>query len=290
MFAELMDGDGWEFRYYPDQGLHNLASMARDLRECDLVYQIGGRVTMGKFLRAVKLMKKQKLIMHWAGSDVFGQRAILERGKANSWLMGNVHHWAVSQWLAQEVGQLGLRCEWVPLPPGNVPDEPSPLPNEFSVLVYMPDIRRSDLYGLDLILQVARYLPHIPFDLVGLLYGRIDDASPNLRIHGRIPDLAQFYKRASVVWRPTRHDGLSFMVLEGLGYGRHVLWSYAFPGCIQVTDATAARNTIADLYAMHKDGRLGINREGVQVIAERGFLPKQVKQKTLARLERVLNQ
>jgi len=290
MFAELMDGDGWEFRYYPDQGLHNLASMARDLRECDLVYQIGGRVTMGKFLHAAKLMKKQKLIMHWAGSDVFGQREILERRKANPWLMSNVHHWAVSQWLAQEVGQLGLACEWVPLPPGNVPDEPSPLPNEFSVLVYMPDTRRSDLYGLDRILQVARQLPHVRFELVGLLYGRIQDAPPNLRIHGRIPDLAQFYKRASVVWRPTRHDGLSFMVLEGLGYGRHVLWSYAFPGCLQVTDATAARDTIARLYAKHKDGRLDINREGVQVIAERGFLPKQVRQKTLARLERVLNQ
>src|SRR6266403_1239163 len=43
-----------------------------------------------------------------------------------------------------------------------------------------------------------------------------------------------FYKRASVVWRPVRHDGLSFMVLEALGHGRHVLWTYEFPGCVKV--------------------------------------------------------
>jgi glycosyltransferase involved in cell wall biosynthesis len=290
MFAELMDGDGWEFRYYPDHGIHNLASMARDLRECDLVYQIGGRLTLGKFLHAAKLLKKQKLIMHWAGSDVMGQRQKLRRGNANPWVMRNVHHWAVSQWLAEEVGELGLPCEWVPLPPGNVPDQPSPLPTNFSVLVYMPDTRRSELYGLDRILQVARQLPHISFELVGLLQGRIDNPPANLRIHGRIPDLSQFYKRASVVWRPTRHDGLSFMVLEGLGYGRHVLWTYAFPGCVQVTDVADAGDAIARLYQRHKEGGLGINQEGVQVIAERGFLPQHLKRSTLARLERILDQ
>ena len=290
MFAELMDGNGWDFRYYPDHGIHNLASMARDLHECDLVYQIGGRVTLGKFLHAAKFLKKKKLIMHWAGSDVMGQRRELERGAANPWVMRNVHHWAVSEWLADEVGELGLPCEWVPLPPGNVPERPSPLPKDFSVLVYMPDARRSELYGLDRILQVARQLPEIPFELVGLYHGRIDDPPGNLRIHGRIPDLAQFYKRASVVWRPTRHDGLSFMVLEGLGYGRHVLWSYAFPGCVQVTDVADARDAIARLHAKHKEGRLGINQEGVQVIAERGFLPHRLKQNTLARLEKILSQ
>ena len=290
MFAELMDGDGWDFRYYPDHGFHNLASMARDLRDCDLVYQIGGRVTLGKFLHAAKFLKKQKLIMHWAGSDVLGQRQKLERGDANPWVMRNVHHWAVSQWLADEVGELGLPCEWVPLPPGNVPERPSPLPKSFSVLVYMPDTRRSELYGLDRILQVARQLPDIPFELVGLLHGTIDDPPANLRIHGRIPDLTEFYKRASVIWRPTRHDGLSFMVLEGLGHGRHVLWSYAFPGCLQVTDAADARDAIRRLSAKHVEGRLGINQEGVQVIAERGFLPQHLKRSTLARLERVLNQ
>src|ERR1700676_1242247 len=32
MFAEMMNGDGWEFRFYPDSGLRNLAAMALELR------------------------------------------------------------------------------------------------------------------------------------------------------------------------------------------------------------------------------------------------------------------
>ena len=31
MFAELMNGDDWLFRYYPDSGFQNLAAMAKEL-------------------------------------------------------------------------------------------------------------------------------------------------------------------------------------------------------------------------------------------------------------------
>jgi hypothetical protein len=74
VFAQLMDGDGWRFRYYPDAGLRNLSQMARELRACDLAYQIGGRVTAGKFLLAAKLMRKRKIVMHWTGSDVLDEQ------------------------------------------------------------------------------------------------------------------------------------------------------------------------------------------------------------------------
>ena len=190
--------------------------------------------------------------------------------------------------MVREVQLLRLSCELVPLPSSRVPDMPSPLPREFSVLVYMPDTRRSELYGLDRILQVARELPHIPFELVGLLHGPFPDPPPNLRIHGRIPDLAEFYRKASVVWRPVRHDGLSFMVLEALGYGRHVLWSYGFPGCTQVNTASEAREEIARLHSLHQQGNLGINCRGVQAIVNGGYLPQRLKADILARLGRFL--
>src|SRR5580692_13065871 len=43
VFAQLMDGDGWRFRYYPDAGIRNLSQIARELRACDVAYQIGDR-------------------------------------------------------------------------------------------------------------------------------------------------------------------------------------------------------------------------------------------------------
>lgn len=288
MFANLMNGGSWQFRYYPDTGIGNLAAMARNLRACDLAYQIGGRVTIGKFLRAAKFLEKNKIVMHWVGSDTVDERRDAAEGKAAPWILQNVHHWAESDWMAREVESLGLSCELIPLPSSRVPDCPSPLPKEFSVLIYMPAISRGGLYGLDRMLQVARALPHIPFELVGLLEGPIPDPPPNLRVYGRIQNLAPFYERASVVWRPVRHDGLSFMVLEALGYGRHVLWSYPFPGCLQVACSCEAQYEIARLYAQHQQRRLDINRSGVRAVAEGGYLPQHLKTKILARLEQIL--
>lgn len=288
MFAELMNGDGWEFRYYADSGINNLASMARHLYRCDIAYQIGGRVTLGRFLRIAKAMGKRKIIMHWVGSDTLDERRSVAEGKSSSWVLGTVHHWADSVWLAREVKGLGVPCELVPLPSALVPEHPSSLPAKFSVLVYIPDTDYAQLYGLDRILEVARDLPHVQFELVGLRNGEVLDPPPNLRIHGRIPNLATFYQRSCVLWRPVRHDGLSFMVLEALGHGRHVLWSYEFPGCLRVTDIAEARKEISRLHALHQEKRLDINAAGVRAIADGGYLPKVLRTRIRTRLNEIL--
>jgi hypothetical protein len=173
VFAQLMDGDGWRFRYYPDAGIRNLSQIARELRACDVAYQIGGRVTAGKFLLAAKLMRKRKIVMHWTGSDVLDEQLKGFPSAADPWILENVEHWAVSEWLVREAATLGVTCRLVPLPSPSVPERPSTLPSRFSVLVYMPAVTRGALYGLDRILEVARELPHIPFELVGLLEGTI---------------------------------------------------------------------------------------------------------------------
>lgn len=289
MFAELMDGGGWEVRYFPDSGLHNMAAMAWALSTCDLAYQIGGRITIGKFLRAARLMGKEKIVVHWIGSDVLDGEKQLLKGGPEPWVTEKLHHWAQSDWMLREVRALGVPCDLVPLPSTRVPNWPSPLPDQFSVLVYVPAVSRSSLYGLDRILEAARTLPAVSFELVGLVEGKVPDPPSNLRIHGRIPDLENFYRRASVVWRPSRHDGLSFMVLEALGHGRHVLWTYPFPGCRQVTSTSDACEEIKRLHSLHEQGRLEMNRMGVDVIATRGYSPQQIKADIRTRLERILD-
>lgn len=288
IFADFMSGDGWEFRYYPDSGLGNLTSILRELASCDLIYQLGGRITQGKFLRAARGLHKKRIVMHWMGSDVLDDREAALAGCADPWVIQQVHHWAESDWMVREVTGLGASCELVPFPSALVPESPSPLPEKFKVLVYMPTVERADLYGLDRILEVARDLPEIPFDLVGLLDGPIPDAPPNLRIHGRIVNLRDFYRQSSVVWRPVRHDGVSWMVLESLGHGRHVLWTYPFPGCTRVTGPCDARAEILRLYQLHKRGALGINDEGVRFIANGGYHPRISKANILGRLEQIL--
>jgi glycosyltransferase involved in cell wall biosynthesis len=288
MFADLMNGNGWEFRYYPDAGIRNLATMVRDLANCDLVYQIGGRRRSGKFLHVAKLLNKKKIVMHWTGSDTLDEQKQPVSATAEPWVLQNVRHWAVSDWMVREVEALGVPCELVPIPSSFVPEQPCPLPAKFSVLVYVPAVSRSDLYGLDRILEVARELADVSFELVGLVDGSIADPPANLRIHGRIPDLGEFYRRASVVWRPTRHDGMSSMVLEALGYGRHVLWSYPFPGSVRVSSAAEARDEIARLHALHREQKLQVNFAGTRAITEGGYQPHHLKQAILQRLGMIL--
>ncbi|HET8924040.1 MAG TPA: glycosyltransferase [Candidatus Acidoferrum sp.] len=287
MFADFMKGDGWDVHYYPDGGIGNFAAMAGRLAACDLVYQIGGRLRSGKFLQAAKLLKKEKIVMHWAGSDALDEQKNMGRKTVEPWILHNVRHWAVSEWMVREVQALGVSCELVTIPSSYVPEGPSPLPSEFSVLVYMPNVGRGSLYGLDQILRVAQELPHVPFELVGLLEGRIQNPPSNLRIHGRIPNLQEFYKRAAVLWRPTRHDGMPSMVFEALGHGRHVLWTYPFPGCVQVACAAEAQAAISQLHALHQEGRLEVNSTGARVIAD-GYLPGTVKDQVLRRFAAIL--
>jgi hypothetical protein len=103
-----------------------------------------------------------------------------------------------------------------------------------------------------------------------------------------LPNLTEVFRSTTVLWRPARHDGLSFMVLEALGHGRHVLWSYPFPGCTLVKTAPEARNEIVRLHALHQQGQLDINRAGVQGLAQHGYRPAQLKNSIRARLEAIL--
>ena len=162
------------------------------------------------------------------------------------------------------------------------------MPREFCVLVYVPSIERSELYGLDMILEVARQMPQVRFELVGLRDGPLPNPPPNIRFHRRIPDLAEFYQQASVVWRANRHDGLSWTVLEALGHGRHVLWTYPFPGCIQATSASEAAAHILRFQQLHEAGSLGINSEGACFIAASEYKPKRFKSKIRSHLEKIL--
>jgi hypothetical protein len=287
MFADVMNGDGWQFRFYPDRGLVNFAALAWELNRCHIAYQIGGRVTVGKFLWAAKLLNKRRIVMHWAGSDTLDERGFVELGKSDPWVKQEIHHWAESDWMVKEVKELGLPCERVTLPSAAIPDRASVLPAIFSVLVHVPSVHLGYLYGLDRILKLARNLPQVRFELVGLKVGRILDAPRNLRIHGRVGDLTDFYQSASVVWRPVRHDGLSFMVREALGHGRHVLYSYPFPGCLHVKGVEDAQMEITRLRALHESGQLTINECGQRVVSE-NYAKHFLKQQILGRLESLL--
>src|SRR5208282_5591474 len=113
------------------------------------------------------------------------------------------------------------------------------------------------------------------------------NAPPNLKVHGWVR-MAPFLERATVIWRPVRHDGgISFVVLEALAHGRHVLYSHPFAACTQVNGPAAARAEIEKLLGLHKTGQLKRNDLGVEVVA-RSYTSEKVRSDLLKRWEEII--
>jgi len=278
--------DGWEIRHHSVQRLRSFAPLLRDLRAADLVFLWGSRISFGKFLRIARFFDKENVVMFWAGSDVLGAQMQFSQGICEPWIAERTH-WAGAPWLRDEIRAIGLKCEFVPITWVPTVERPHPLPERFSVLVYLPDAAHAPLYGLDRILHVARSLSHIPFELVGLTNGQIPNPPPNLKIQGRLVDMAEVYRRSSVYWRPVAHDGLSFMSLEAMSHGRHVIWSYSFPHCRQSGNVEADRAEISRLYDQHERRQLQLNEPAIAMTAERYSL-KAIRNDYLRRWEAII--
>lgn len=266
-FPSMLKTEGWDIRSYDLRRFSNQLAMARYLQRCDLAFSWTGRITMGKFLSASRLLGKRKVVLFWCGSDVlYAQREHQERKAVEPWISEQIH-WAGAPWLVEEVRAMGLSCKYVPITWVNPVASLTPLPQEFSVLCYTPTTERLELYGIDQVLEVARALPGVTFNIVGLLPGEKLDAPENVRLHGWIGDMTGFYQNATVVWRPTRHDGMSFMALEALAQGRHVIWSYPAPGVIQSRSAGTARVELERLMELHARRNLELNYAGAEFVA-----------------------
>lgn len=263
-----------------------LIDLASDLARCDLAYTWGGRITMGKFLWAARLLGTKKIIMLWSGSDVLYAQREFANGTIAPWIRQAVH-WAVSPWIAEEVREMGLPCEHVQASFVNLPLEPKPLPKKFSVLLFVNDVSKADLYGWDRMLAVAEQLRHVQFHLCGLQPGQFLRVPPNIKIHHWIKDLTPLLEVTTVVYRPVRHDGLSFTVLEALSHGRYVLYSYPLTGCVQVSSTWEASEQLETLRSRHERGILALNKVGRDYVA-REFAGEKVRAEMLRRWEQII--
>jgi glycosyltransferase involved in cell wall biosynthesis len=285
--AAILKDESWDVRHHPRHTPFELAALVGDLSRCDLAFTWGGRISMGKFLWVARFLGKKKLVLLWSGSDVLFAQQELAAGKMDSWVKEKIH-WAVSPCLADEVRSMGLSCEYVQASFIQPVEVPAPLPGEFSVLVYVPGLEKANLYGLDQILEVADTLRSVKFTLVGWTSGQGFQTRPNVKIHGRVSDLSPFIERATVIWRPVRHDaGISFMVLEALAQGRQVLYSYPFPACTRVNTAEAACTELEKLLALHELRRLELNHGGMETVA-RDYAPSKVRAELLKRWEEII--
>jgi len=189
-------------------------------------------------------------------------------------------HVADAPWLISELAALGVEASFVPTVSEKMASCVSPLPERFRVLAYVPDQRR-EFYGWNVIREVAAALP--PIEVVAVAGSCAADAPANVRWTGYLDEAGMdaVYRETSALIRPTRHDGLSQMVLEAMGRGRHVVWTKAFPYCRQAQTTEDFISAVSALAAS-----CSLNEAGAAYVRQ-NFTPAAAAQALAAAYDRI---
>jgi glycosyltransferase involved in cell wall biosynthesis len=235
-------------------------------------YRIGATTTRGRLFDAYWFLLRRSLrnavaCHYWLGSDVLDTITEARVGtlrRAALLSTRNDLHLADAPWLASELESVGIHAVTAHVPvPHRAPPAPPPMPARFSVLTYLA-ANRFEFYGGETILEVARRLPDVRFDVVGTTGAPNRQSPPNVRWHGWVTDMPRYYASTTVVVRIPRHDGLGETVVEGLLNARHVLYTHEVPFVQTVWPATPETlvAAIATLRDEHVTERLEANLAG----------------------------
>lgn len=208
-------------------------------------------------------------ICHWEGTDVM--KAIRETEFRSMGLILNRFvklNIVFSENLQKELKNIGIDSVVWPIPVDSdyfATDELPPMPKEFSVLVKVAD---DQLYGSSIVFELVKDLPNVKFLVVSgqdvqpsWLLSKIGKTK-NLTYLGWKDNMLEIYKRSTVLLRLTKHDGLSYMVIESLALGRQVVWSHNFlPHCHYVKNYGQVKKAILEIQRNPK-----LNVEGAQYV------------------------
>lgn len=273
MIAKKFQQEGIRVQYISLDSVYNKMSAITKLYKADIIYSIGGMVN-GEFAYLLSWKPKGKIVMHWVGSDVLYALECFKNGNYNKKLLRKSIHFAEVPWIAEELKSIGVIAEVVPLTSCELFEEPPPFPTKFRILSYFTK-DRPDFYGRDVIYKLAQEFPDIDFWVVGSKAEEHPPAPANMCFLGYCQNMKEVYAQITLLIRITKHDGLSFMVLEVLSAGRYVFWTYPLEGVIQIRSYDELKEEVVRLKRLFLEGKLSLNSLGLSLIAE-GYNPERV--------------
>ena len=273
MLAEGLRGHGWRARYarHPGRNPRGWLRIARSVAQSDVVYVVGGRLERRTPVNALLHLRRRPLVMHWEGTDALLAVEAARRGDVSQRIVQGATHWCDAPWFVDELAETGITAEHVPLPVPGLAQEVEPLPRRFRVLLYLPvDAFDREVFDIETILRLPHELPGIDFILIPSpaesLPGQLP---PNLEARGWTDDIEALYREVTAYVRLTTHDGVSFMALEALSRGRHVIWTHPQDGAIQAAGLDDVASALRTLAERHATGELAPNEEGAALVRER---------------------
>lgn len=182
------------------------------------------------------LRLKKKLVMQWMGTDVILALERFRKGTIDRKYIDYAQNRVDATWLKEELNELELSAELVDFK-YFFPGEPLAKFEKNAVMSYVAEARQ-DFYGIEMIFQAANRFPEIDF----LLYGMKDTKykfPKNVKLMGWTTEaeFAKGLKSTSVFLRLPKHDGFSASVIEAMGFGCEVFWTFPGPNAINVKNS-----------------------------------------------------
>ena len=279
LLADLLSERGWDASYLarPGKDPRNWAKLLPRVARADILYLISARIDRRSPLDRILRVRSKPVIVHWVGSDArVAAKAFADRNVSARAVEMPVH-WADAPWIRDDLRALGLRVEHVPLPVPNVAEEPSPLPEDFRVLMYLPEAEEHRaVFDVDTILELPGALPDVQFTIFPA-HSLPKPLPPNLTSVPWTDDVNALYRDHTVYVRLTTHDGMPFTLVEALSRGRDVVYPRPFPGVTQASGLESTVNALRALRADHQTGELGLNQEGIAYVRDQ-YDPETVTQ------------
>jgi len=272
LLAELLSGHDWEIRYEPHPGRNpgSWAKLMPKIARADLLYLISARIDRRSPLDRLLRARRKPVVIHWVGTDAM--RAV-EAHRARNLSVRAVEmptHWADASWVRDELKELGMKVEHLPLPVPAAAASASPLPEGFRVLMYLPeDERDRAVFDVETMLELPGAFPDVEFTVFPAPAHTLPTPMPpNLRAQAWTDDVDVLYQEATVYARLTTHDGMPLTVIEALSRGRHVVYPHRFPGVTQAAGLDEVSTVLRDLKTRHEEGTLGLNQEGIAYVRD----------------------
>ena len=259
-------------------GLHRNPAVLARLARYDVIHGIYMRRFVALALILAKLLGKAT-ICHWEGSDILNFNSSLQTRLMTRFLEYFVDcNLVFSENLQDELADVGIEALVLPVPIGNeyFSDDLPSLPKRLTVLAKIAD---TNLYYGEAIFAIARNIPTVKFYLVPVQDKRLIeiaaltpsllDLPDNVVYLGWHDNLAEVYKDCTVLVRLTKHDGMSYMVLEALALGRHVIWNHSYvPYCHVVKELEDVIKVLKRL-----EQKVSLNVRGARFVRE-NFSPE----------------
>ena len=264
-------------------------SLFREIFSSDLVYRMSGfpRKKIVQFIQILNI----PLVIHWVGTDVLTAKKCFQGISKHYLNQKNIIHWTDAPWLVKELNEIRIESEFVPLPVSTVKeillqDTPS-LPEKFTILSFLSD-NRLKFYGSDYIIKLVKDFPEISFLIVGSSGKFLKDKLSNIKFLGWTSDMNKVYSKSALLVRMVKHDGYPWTIQEALAMGRYAIWNYPLIGVFQARNYQELYSQVNKLFALHKEGKLTLNKQGRQYI-KKELSPQILTKQIVDKLSKVIN-